>query len=69
MEEQVYLRIHNEGSISFVGSWKPANAMLDNFQQQQDLGWHIFMALQNGAEKVEVVVGDQDADHKATNSK
>ena len=69
MEEQVYLRIHKSESVSFVGSWKPANERLDNFQQQQDLGWHIFLALQNGADKVEVVVGDQDADHKATKSK
>lgn len=65
MSNQVYLKVHQNGGISFIGSWTPANERVDNFEQQKDLGWHVFLALQKGASKVEIVCGDQDAESKA----
>lgn len=67
MTDVVYLKVHHKGPehIGFIGSWEPANERNDNFEQQKDIGWCIFYALQRGAEKVEVVCGDYDNDYQA----
>ena len=64
MSDMVYLRIHINGGINLLGSWAPADAKVNNIADQQHLGWHVFNYLQRGADKIEVVIGDMDADSR-----
>ena len=40
-----------------IGSWKIPDETLSNFQDQQDLGWHIFLDLQRGETEIKVCRG------------
>ncbi len=62
--KEVYLRIFHGENIALCGSWQPANNLIDNYKAQESLGWHIFFALNQGADKVEVVCGDQKMDYQ-----
>jgi len=63
--KEVYLKVHSDGRIAFIGSWQPAkNELINNYQNQSDLGWHIFLSFWKGADRVEVCFGDQNADYQ-----
>lgn len=56
--EPVMLEIyHPDGKKAQIGTWLMPGELIDNYSNQKDIGWHIFCALVNGAERVEVVRG------------
>ena len=59
-KEKIYIKMTDEfGNICKVGSWDLPNEKLDNFKNQQDLGWHIMLeVLQRKYKKLEIVIGD-----------
>lgn len=55
-KKKIVLKLHNEdGTTTEIGSWKPANQVVDNFDDQGDIGWHIFYGFVSGAKKIEVI--------------
>lgn len=53
------LIVHNQdGSTSQIGSWKLPGGLIDNYKNQESIGWHAMLALKHGATKVEIVIGE-----------
>lgn len=53
-----HLEVENQdGTKTLVGTWKASDPTLSNFDEQKDVGWHIFYAVMNGAKSVRVVRG------------
>ena len=42
-----------DGSLQ-VGNWTVPGELIDNYKSQEDIGWHIFLALNRG--ETEVIV-------------
>ena len=47
----------NEGMIE-IGTWFLPGEGIDNYKEQESIGWLIMIALKQGAERVEVMRGD-----------
>lgn len=45
--------VTNDGGC-VIGSWRVPGPRIDNFEAQQDLGWHVFHALERGDTTVTV---------------
>ena len=50
--QQIEIVCRDGGLI--IGSWTIPGELVDNFDQQRALGWHIFAEFVNGAEEVVV---------------
>jgi hypothetical protein len=56
--EPVMIRVTNEdGSTAEIGTWGLPGELIDNYRNQAEIGWHIMLALRQGAQRVEVVIG------------
>jgi hypothetical protein len=57
--EPIMLEIfHPDGKTSQIGTWTLPDERNDNFHAQQDIGWYVMHALNNGASKVEFRKGE-----------
>lgn len=57
MKNKVVLQINSDNMpTQIVGSWVIPDERIANFEDQKDIGWHIFYALQTGAREVIVKV-------------
>lgn len=57
--ESIHARIHfPDGRIARVGTWFLPGGLIDNYDAQANIGWHTFLALKQGATKVEWIMGD-----------
>lgn len=61
--EPVMLEVHwPDGRVAQIGTWSLPGELIDNFSNQQDIGWHTFFSLVKGAEKVVVRKGEPSSD-------
>lgn len=62
MIPHIYLKITYEKGKALIGSWAPPTELNDAWDDQKDIGWHVSLALFNGAKSVEVKLGNLDED-------
>lgn len=56
--DPVMLEIHHpDGRTAQIGTWSLPGELINNYDNQRDVGWYVFHALLNGATKVEFRVG------------
>lgn len=49
---RVWITVHHGDRETEIGSWPMCSADVNNSGDQRDLGWHVFCALVQGADKV-----------------
>ena len=54
--ELIHMKIYQEDKVAIIGSWPLPSELIDNFDRQADIGWHIMTAMKNGADKIVIEI-------------